>query len=43
MTALMPAGTTASRSSRHLLMMGYKKHSVLPDPVSVETTVVLPA
>lgn len=26
MTALMPAGTTASRSSRHLLMMGYKKH-----------------
>ena len=42
MTALMPDGAPASRRLRHFETIGYRKHSVLPEPVPVETSVVLP-
>ena len=32
MTADIPGSSPASRSSRHLLIIGYRKHSVLPEP-----------
>ena len=42
MTALIPGAADRSRSSKHRLTTGYRKHSVLPDPVPVETSVVRP-
>ena len=38
----MPGGAPSSRSFKHWLTMGYRKHSVLPEPVPVETRVVRP-